>query len=147
MQNDGSGTLDSVVSTTTNGLVVNNANLFQSNQDIDVWSALGGTFRGTATIQTLDIANNTIWLTTAYPAGTQAADLLLVNEVPPSIHVAVWGCYYQQNLSNDRELHGHSAVVLPWRLLDSQYHPAVPSPRLPFEHWKHRFAYSWRRTR
>ena len=100
MQNDGSGTLDSVVSTTTNGLVVNNANLFQSNQDIDVWSALGGTFRGTATIQTVDIANDTIWLTTAYPAGTQAADLLLVNGSSGQASTSLFGLRYYQQTGN-----------------------------------------------
>ena len=76
---DGSNTLDSVVSTTTDGLVVNNADIFQDNMYIDVWSALSGTFRGTVQIQSVDIANNTLWLTTAYPAGTIAGDLLLVN--------------------------------------------------------------------
>src|SRR5471032_1645721 len=78
VQGDGSNTLDSVVSTTAGGLVVNNANAFQDNQLVDVWSALGGTFRGTIQIQSVDIANNTIWLTGALPAGTVAGDLLLV---------------------------------------------------------------------
>jgi len=77
-QSDGSNTLDTVVSTATASLVVNNADIFQDNQLIDVWSGLGGTFRGQAQIQSIDIANNTLWLTSAIPAGTVANDLLLV---------------------------------------------------------------------
>jgi hypothetical protein len=79
VQGDGSNTLDTVVSTATNALVVNNANAFQDNQDVDVWSALGGTLRGTVTVLSVDIANNTIWLTGANPGGTVAGDLLLVS--------------------------------------------------------------------
>lgn len=79
VQGDGSNTLDTVVSTTTNGLVVNNANLFQDSQQIDIWSALGGTNRGTVQILSVDIANNTIWLTTTFPSGTTAGDLILIN--------------------------------------------------------------------
>ena len=77
-QSDGSNTLDTVVSVNGNGLVVNNADIFQDNQLVDVWSALGGVFRGTAQILSIDIANNTIWLTAAPPAGTTGGDLLLL---------------------------------------------------------------------
>ncbi len=76
---DGSNTLDTVVSTTTNGLVVNNANKFQDNQDIDIWSALSGTLLGTVTVLSVDIANNTIWLEAAVPAGVTTGSLLLVS--------------------------------------------------------------------
>lgn len=76
---DGANTLDTVVSTTTNGLVVNNANAFQDNQDVDIWTAVGGTFIGTVTIQSVDIGNNTIWLTAAVPAGVTTGYALLVN--------------------------------------------------------------------
>lgn len=79
-QGDGSNTLDTVVSTaTTNAYVVSNANYFQDGQDLDVWSALGGTFRGTVTIESVDIANNTIWLTGPQATGSTAGDLLLVS--------------------------------------------------------------------
>jgi|SRR5580692_10446040 hypothetical protein len=79
MQTDGSGTLDTVVSTVTNGLVVNNANYFQDDQDLDCWTALGGTMLGTVTVLKVDIANNTIWLTTAVPAAVTTGTLLLVS--------------------------------------------------------------------
>ena len=76
---DGSNALDSVVSTVTNGLVVNNANYFQDNQILDVWTAVGGTFVATVQIQSVDIANNTIWLTGAVPAGVIAGTVLFVS--------------------------------------------------------------------
>tara|TARA_R110000868_G_scaffold148647_2_gene370720 strand:- start:4954 stop:6219 length:1266 start_codon:yes stop_codon:yes gene_type:complete len=79
-QGDGSNTLDTVVSTATQGLVVNNANLFQDNQDLDCYSALTGAagFIATVTIDTVDIANNIIWLTAAVPAGVTTGTKLLV---------------------------------------------------------------------
>lgn len=91
---DGSNTLDTVVSTTTNGLVVNNANAFQDNQLVDVWSALSGTFRGTTQIQSVDIANNTIWLTTTFPSGTIAGDLLLVTGSAGVTNSGLFGLLY-----------------------------------------------------
>jgi len=91
---DGSNTLDTVVSTTTNGLVVNNANAFQDNQLVDIWSALGGTLRGTVQIQSVDIANNTIWLTGTYPAGTTAGDLILVTGSAGVANSGLFGLLY-----------------------------------------------------
>lgn len=79
VQGDGSNTLDTVVSVSTSVLTVNNANQFSDNQDIDVWSALSGTFRGTATILSVDANNKQLNLTATAPAGTTAGDLLLVN--------------------------------------------------------------------
>ncbi|MGH9343299.1 MAG: hypothetical protein ACRD19_06005 [Terriglobia bacterium] len=100
VQGDGSNTLDTVVSTTTNGIVCNNANAFQDNQDVDVWSALGGTFRGTVTVESVDIANNTIWLTTAYPTGTVAGDLLLVSGSAGIANSGLFGLRYYQVSGN-----------------------------------------------
>lgn len=77
---DGANTLDTVVSTPTNGIVVNNANAFQDNQDIDIWSALTpGGFVGTVTILSVDIGNNTIWLTGPVPGGVGAGYFLLMS--------------------------------------------------------------------
>lgn len=80
IQGDGSNTLDTVVSTTgTTQINVNVANQFQGNGDYDVWSALGGTFRGTFTVLTADAGNKQLNGTGVFPAGTQAGDLLLVS--------------------------------------------------------------------
>lgn len=77
---DGSNTLDTVVSLATggNGLVVNNADAFQDNQLLDCWTALGGNLLGTVQVQSIDIANNTLWLTEAPPVGVGANTLLLI---------------------------------------------------------------------
>lgn len=77
-QSDGSNTLDTVVSVNGNGLVVNNADIFQDNQLLDCWTALGGANLGTVQILSIDIANNTIWLTGAPPAGVGTGTLLLL---------------------------------------------------------------------
>lgn len=76
-RSSGANELDTVVSTTTNGLVVNNANDFQDNQNLDCYAALG-TYTATVTIQSVDIANNTIWLTGAVPAGVTTGTILIV---------------------------------------------------------------------
>jgi hypothetical protein len=73
----GANDLDAVVSTTTNGVIVSNANGFQDQQPIDFWTALGGTLLGSSIIQSVDIANNTIWLTAAVPAGVTTGTLIL----------------------------------------------------------------------
>ena len=92
---DGSNTLDTVVSTTgTNGIIVNNANSFQDQQPIDVWTALSGTRAGQVTIQSVDIANNTIWLTGPFPAGTVAGYLLLASGSSGQANSGIFGLPY-----------------------------------------------------
>ena len=97
-QGDGSNTLDTVVSTTTNGLVVNNANLFQDNQDLDCYSALTGSagFLGTITVDSVDIANNTIWLTGAVPSGVGTSTKLLVSGSAGVANSGLLGLRYYQ---------------------------------------------------
>jgi len=75
---DSSNALDVVVSTLTNGLEVNNANFFQDNQILDVWSAVGGSFIARIQIQSVDSANNAIWLTGPVPVGVVAGTSLFV---------------------------------------------------------------------
>lgn len=97
-QGDGSNTLDTVVSTTTGGLVVNNANLFQDNQDLDCYSALTGSagFIATVTVDSVDIANNTIWLTSAVPAGVTTGTKLLVSGSAGVANSGLFGLRYYQ---------------------------------------------------
>lgn len=112
---DGANTLDTVVSTTTGGIVVNNANKFQGNQDVDVWpSPLGsGAKRGTITIQTPDIANNTIWLTTAIPVGTVAGDLLLVSGSAGVANTGLYGLQYFHSAGNTGNYEGIQKSAFP----------------------------------
>ena len=80
---DGSGTLGTVsVVSTVGQLTVNNANNFQSQNTYQVWSALGGTYRGTITVLTVDSVNNILYLTAAAPVGTAIGDLLIISGGP-----------------------------------------------------------------
>ena len=96
LQGNGSNNLDTVVSTGTNSLVVNNANFFLDNQDVDCYSALTGAagFLGTVTVQSVDILNNTIWLTGAVPAGVGTGTLLLISGSPGIANSGVYGLRY-----------------------------------------------------
>jgi hypothetical protein len=100
VQGDGSNTLDTVVAIAGLGITVTNANFFQDNQFLDWWSALGGTFRGTVQIQSVDIANNTIWLTTAAPAGAVNGDLLLVTGSAGVANSGLFGLRYYHVAGN-----------------------------------------------
>ena len=95
-QSDGSNLLDTVVSVNGTGLVVNNADIFQDNMQIDAWSALlpGGTMLGTLQIQSIDIANNTLWLTGTPPGAVTTGTLLLLNGSSGAANSGFFGIPY-----------------------------------------------------
>lgn len=99
IQGDGSNTLSTVTGTSgTNILTVANGNAFQDNWDVDVWSAVGGTFRGTVTIQSVDANNKQLYLTGAFPSGTAANDVLLLSGSSGVAGSGLFGiAAYQQN--------------------------------------------------
>ncbi len=102
---DGSNTIDTIVSIASGnmGILVNNANFFQSNQTIDIWSAVGGVFRGAVEIDTEDSDTNTIWLTTPVPAGTSNGDVLMVSGSSGQANSGMFGILYymvNQNVGN-----------------------------------------------
>lgn len=72
MQTNSSNQLDTIVTLGTNSVTVNNANLFQNNQDIDIWTAVGGSFVATVTVLTADAVTSTLTFTSTLP-GTVAA--------------------------------------------------------------------------
>jgi hypothetical protein len=96
LQGNGSNNLDTVVSTGVNSLVVNNANFFLDNQDVDGYSSLTGAagFLGTVTVQSVDILNNTIWLTGPVPAGFGVGTLLLISGSPGIANSGIYGLRY-----------------------------------------------------
>lgn len=116
IQGDGSNTLDTVTSATGSTIVVSNANQFYDNQDIDVWSALSGTFRGTATIQSVDSNNKTLYLTAAIPVGTTAGDLLLVSGSAGVAGSGVFGIKAYQVNSNTGSVMNLSRAAYPGKL-------------------------------
>ena len=102
IQGNGSNTLDTIVSTVVTGsnitgFVVNNANFFLDDQDLDIWSALGtATPVASVTIESTDILNNTIWLANPIPTslGITAGYLLLVSGSPGQATTGVFGLRY-----------------------------------------------------
>jgi hypothetical protein len=104
IQGNGSNTLDTIVSTVVTGsnitgFVVNNANFFLDDQDLDIWSALGTASPvASITIESTDILNNTIWLANPIPTslGITAGYLLLVSGSPGQANTGVFGLRYYQ---------------------------------------------------
>lgn len=104
IQGNGSNTLDTIVSTVVTGsnitgFVVNNANFFLDDQDLDIWSALGTASPvASITIESTDILNNTIWLANPIPTslGITAGYLLLVSNSPGQANTGVFGLRYYQ---------------------------------------------------
>ena len=96
----GANQIDTVVSTAANQIVVNNANGFQDNQDLDIWTALSGVFLGTVTVQSVDTSTNSIWLTGAVPGGTVAGCVLLLNGSAGVANSGVFGIPYYQVSGN-----------------------------------------------
>lgn len=118
IQGDGSNTLDTVVtgSSASSTMTVTNANQFYDNQDIDVWSALGGSNRGTITIQSVDANNKTLYLTANAPAGTTAGDLLLVTGSSGAANAGLYGIKYYQVNSNTGSVMGINRSSYPGKL-------------------------------
>ena len=96
----GDGQLDTIVTVGANYLVVNNANLFQSGQIIDIWTATNGVFVGSVKIQTVDTTNTTIWLTAAVPAGTNAGYGLYIAGSSGTSNSSLFGRNYYQVAGN-----------------------------------------------
>lgn len=99
-QSSGANDLDTIQSVSGNGLVVTNADIFQDNQLVDVWTAVGGTFVATVQIQSIDIANNTLWLTAAPPSGVVATCVLLVTGSAGSANSGFFGIPYYHVAGN-----------------------------------------------
>jgi hypothetical protein len=118
IQGDGSNTLDTVVtgSSASAQIVVNNANQFYDNQDLDVWSALGGTKRGTVTVQSVDANNKTLYLTANAPSGTTAGDLLLISGSAGTAGSGIYGIQYFQVNSNSGSVMGLNRSSYPGKL-------------------------------
>jgi hypothetical protein len=95
----GANDLDTVVSISGNGVVVSNANAFQDNQIIDGWSAVGGSFQATYQIQSVDIANNTIWMTTT-PSSWSAGTVLMVTGSAGTSNSGLFGLPYYDYAGN-----------------------------------------------
>lgn len=113
---DGANTLDTVVSTATNQITVNNANQFYDNQDIDIYASVGGASRGTCTIQSVDAGNKQLNLTGAIPTGTTAGDVILVNGSANAASSGFYGINYYQFNGNTGNIGGLRRSSYPGKL-------------------------------
>lgn len=118
IQGDGSNTLDTIVTGSAGDatIVVNNANQFYDNQDIDIWSAVGGTFRGTVTIQSVDANNKTLYLTGVLPASTVPGAVLMISGSAGTAGSGIYGIQYFQVNSNTGSVMGLNRSSYPGKL-------------------------------
>lgn len=123
-QSDGSNTLDTVVSISGNGVVVNNADIFQDNQFLDGWSALGGALQGTYQIQSIDIANNTLWMT-ATPSGWGSGTLLLVTGSAGAAGTGLFGLPYYHVPGNTGNFMGIPRSSFPGKFSTPNVNPGT----------------------
>lgn len=106
LQQAGDNVIDTVVSLTasggnTVGIGVNNANFFLDDMDVDVWTAVGGAFVTTVTVQDSDIGSNAIWLLNGVPTGTITAGMkLMVSGASGQSNTGMFGLRYYQVATN-----------------------------------------------
>ncbi len=106
-QTAGDNKLDSVVSLTasggnTVGIVVNNANFFLDDQDLDIFTnATPPVFVVTVTVESSDILANTVWLATPVATGTITAGMgLYVSGAPATANTGLAGLRAYQVSTN-----------------------------------------------
>jgi hypothetical protein len=119
LNSDGSGTLDTVVSVSGAVITVNNANQFQDQQQIQIYSALGGTLRGGAavTITSVDSLNKQITLSANAPGGTTAGDLLIINGAPGAANTSLFGVEYFNTTATTGTYLNLSRTAYPGKLI------------------------------
>lgn len=129
IQGDGSGYLDTIPSTATvnNGtgaagpahssiVGLNNAFQFTDQQVVQVFSAIGGTNRGSFTVSFSDPVTNTIYSAGALPAGTTTGDYLIVAGASGSANGSVLGIQAWQVNSSTGTIGGLNRASYPGRL-------------------------------
>jgi hypothetical protein len=118
LQGDGSGTLDSVVvgSSASAVITVNNPNQFADGQVVQVFSAVGGTNRGSVTITSVDVGAKQINLSANAPTGTTAGDILVVAGASGAAAASLLGIKYFQVDSNVGTVLGLNRATYPGKL-------------------------------
>lgn len=131
-QGDSSGMLDQIPTTATVNNVtgggaagtatyssivgLNNANQFTDQQLVNVYSAEGGTLRGSFRISFQDGVTQTIWSTQALPAGTQTGDYLMVAGSSGALGNSIAGIKTYQVTGNTGNVLGIPRANYPGRL-------------------------------
>lgn len=122
---DGTGILATVTTASSgsgpagasfSNIIVNIANTFYDQQMVQVFPSVGGASRGTFQISYVDGVINTIFSSTALPAGTTTGDLLVVNGAPGTAGGSVMGIRAYQVNGNAGTLNGLARSNFPGRL-------------------------------
>lgn len=128
---DASGTIDTIPSTGTvnnatgggtigtatySSIIGVNAALFTDQMVVQVFSAVGGTNRGSFTISFTDPVAATIYSTTALPAGTTTGDILVIQGSTGAAGSSVYGLKYWYRNGNFGTLAGITKANYPGRL-------------------------------
>lgn len=108
LQTAGDDALDTVVNLQTSGgniigFGVNNANFFQDDQDIDIWTSTSGTgaFVVTVTVESVDILSNVIWIVNPIPTATvNVGYKLCMNGATGQPNTGLFGLRYYQVATN-----------------------------------------------
>lgn len=125
LQGDGSGTLATVTTPNSasgpagnsfSNMVVSNANQFYDNQVIQVFPSVGGVTRGSFQVSYVDGVVNTLFSAQAFPAGTIAGDLLVVNGASGGANTSLQGIKAYQVNGNSGTLNGLARSNFPGRL-------------------------------
>lgn len=129
IQGDGSGYLDTIPASATinNGtgpagpthssiVGLNNAFQFTDQQTVQVFSAVGGTNRGSFVVSFSDPVTNTIYSSAALPAGTTTGDFLIVSGASGNANGSVLGIQAWQVNSSSGTIGGLNRASYPGRL-------------------------------
>lgn len=119
-QGAGDNQLDTVATTAVAGatsIVVNNANQFQDQQPIDCWTATGGTFVTSFTIQSVDAANKTLWLSAPLGAQCTAGYGLYVKGSAGVANSGLFGLFQAAFNANTGTCFGLSRASYPGKLI------------------------------
>jgi hypothetical protein len=145
-QGDSSGALDQIPTTATvnnntgtgvqtSSIVgLNNANQFTDQQVVQVFSAVGGTNRGSFTISYVDGVSNTIYSSGALPVGTATSDFLMIAGAPGAANTSMAGIRTYQVNGNTGTVLGLTRANFPGRLSTPTINLAgnALTPAIPF---------------
>jgi hypothetical protein len=126
LQGSGNNQIDTIVATVTEsgnivGVTVTNANFFLDDQDIDIWTAVGGTFIGTVTIESSDIEANTIWFTGVAPSTVAAGQGLFVSGAAAQSNTGLAGLRSYQIATNTGNWMGVNRADWPGKYTAQNY--------------------------
>ena len=93
------------------------ANQLQEQQVVQFFASEGGASRtGTATVSYVDGANDTVYFSTALPAGTQATDYIMIQGSTGALNSGIQGIYSYQVASNTGTILNLSRSTYPGQL-------------------------------